>query len=201
MSILSSHSLVAYAPKPIACLCPVDQALETSTQSSISSFPVSVIIATFLLPILCLSIYAAILLGRRFRRRKTKASIFYSFELEESKQKAYEQQLTHIGKKANGWLYLIVFFTAMFVGFGLWAVIFPLLCFANVGNSGFISFCSVFATISSAISLFFNPRQKAELCSNVWKETSAAIIDFQIRSPGFTKEAELIDELKNCKTR
>lgn len=146
-------------------------------------------------PVIGVSIFAWILLHRKFKTYKI--SDMVKFPLTAETEEKYTEELHRIIRKVNGWLYIVVFFTCLNIAVGGWAIIFPLLCFFSASTKELISICSVVAAIASAIMMFLNPQQQAQNSSHAWQDSSSCMSDFNIRLPSFETEAEFCSQL--CK--
>lgn len=137
------------------------------------------IILTLAIPIIGDAIYFFILYQRRFKANKL--SDIVQFSLSEKAEEKYTEELQRITRKVNGWLYIVIFYTSIYIAVGAWAIIFPLLCFFSTSKAELISFCSISATVASSVMMFLTPKEQAQNSSRAWKDSSHYMCDFNIR--------------------
>lgn len=120
-------------------------------------------------------IYAGILFQRRFHK--------VTSYIAKDSFKIYTDDLRRVIKKANGWLYLLIFFNCVNYTFGPWSIAFSMLCFLATasGENSLVAFCSVLAAISSSSLLFASPAKRYSAASNAWKQSQSEIDKFIIK--------------------
>lgn len=146
------------------------------------------IILTLLIPIIGDTIYVVILHRRKFITNKL--SDVVQFHLSKKAEAKYTEELQRITRKVNGWLYVMIFYTSIYIAVGAWAIIFPLLCFFSTSQTELISICSIVATVASSIMMFLTPKEQSQISGCAWKDSSFYMSDFNIQLPSFKTEHE-----------
>lgn len=151
------------------------------------------IILTVAIPIIGDIIYVYILYRKRFKTIKLCDVV--KFPLKEDSEKIYTEELQRMIRKTNGWLYILIFYTTIYITVGVWAIVFPLFCFFSTSEALMISICSVIATVASSIMMFLTPKEQAQIGGRAWKDSSSYMSDFNIQLPLFETEQEFCVQL------